>query len=375
MRTLNVESSFEHRAVDPTFENIVGCSPALKSVLAEAEQVAPTDSTVLVLGETGTGKELIARAIHEMSSRRGRPLIKLNCAAIPSDLLESELFGHERGAFTGAITQRIGRFEMADTGTLFLDEIGDIPLALQPKLLRVLQEQEFERLGSGTTHRVNVRLIAATHRNLVNMVSEREFRSDLYYRLNVFPIELPPLRKRVEDIPQLVSHFVEIYARRMHKRIDHLPDETLAAFQAHSWPGNVRELQNMVERAVIMSNDGELPNPLPHACPQSSRAIRLDRDPMPNTEDRFAVDLNQTGALLSQGTLRNYQKVLILQALQASGWVIGGPGGAASQLGLKRTTLIAKMRSFGISRPTPQFKLGEGIFGSNDESQEQSVAD
>jgi formate hydrogenlyase transcriptional activator len=201
MRTLNGDLSFEPRSAELNFEHIVGCSPALRSVLAEAELVAPTDSTVLVLGETGTGKELIARAIHDMSRRRGRPLIKLNCAAIPSDLLESELFGHERGAFTGAIAQRIGRFEMADTGTLFLDEIGDIPLALQPKLLRVLQEQEFERLGSGTTHRVNVRLIAATHRNLMDTVNRLEFRSDLYYRLNVFPIELPPLRKRVEDIP------------------------------------------------------------------------------------------------------------------------------------------------------------------------------
>ena len=252
-----------HGHTERRFEQIIGNSPALESMLVNVERVAPTDSTVLLLGETGTGKELIARAIHKLSSRAGRPFIKLNCAAIPFDLLESELFGHEKGAFTGAIAQKVGRFEMADTGTLFLDEIGDLPLALQPKLLRVLQEQEFERLGSGRTHHINVRLVAATHRNLDMLVLRNEFRIDLFYRLNVFPVSLPPLRERREDIEQLIVHFVEIYSRRMNKEIRHIPRETLDAFRAYSWPGNVRELQNLVERAVILSNDGVFPNPLP----------------------------------------------------------------------------------------------------------------
>src|SRR6202048_5015926 len=244
------------------FEQIIGNSPALESVLEQVEQVAPTDSTVLIQGETGTGKELVARAIHNLSMRCGRPFVKLNCAAIPFDLLESELFGHERGAFTGAIAQKIGRFESADKGTLFLDEVGDIPPALQPKLLRVLQEQEFERLGSGRTHKVDVRLVAATNRNLVKMVVRGQFRSDLYYRLNVFPILLPALRERREDIPALVTHFVTMFSRRMGKQVDRIPPETMAAFQWYSWPGNIRELQNLVERAVILSRDGVLPNPL-----------------------------------------------------------------------------------------------------------------
>jgi len=235
--------------VNDGFEGVVGCSEPLQEALDLVRTVASTDSTVLVLGETGTGKELIARAIHNISRRRGRPFVKLNCAAIPFDLLESELFGHEKGAFTGAIAQKIGRFEMADTGTLFLDEIGDIPLALQPKLLRVLQEQEFERLGSGRTHRINVRLVAATHRDLAEMVAKKEFRSDLYYRLNVFPIVLPPLRERSQDIGLLVAHFVEMFGRRMGKQINHIPKETLDALAAHSWPGNVRELQNLIERS------------------------------------------------------------------------------------------------------------------------------
>src|SRR6201997_1483456 len=252
----------EQNRLEREFEQIIGHSPALKSVLAEVKRVAPTDSTVLVLGETGTGKELIAHAIHNLSARRGRPLMKLNCAAIPFDLLESELFGHEKGAFTGAVTQKLGRFEMADTGTLFLDEIGDIPLALQPKLLRVLQEQEFERLGSGKTHRVSVRLVAATHRDLSEMVAREQFRSDLYYRLNVFPVALPPLRERRRDIPLLVWHFIEVFSRRMGKQINHVPEETLDAFTSYSWPGNVRELQNLIERAVIRSSNRELPNPL-----------------------------------------------------------------------------------------------------------------
>ena len=318
------------KGAERRFEQIIGNSPVLESVLADVERVAPTDSTVLVLGETGTGKELIARAIHNISPRCARPFIKLNCAAIPFDLLESELFGHEKGAFTGAIMQKLGRFEMADTGTLFLDEIGDIPLALQPKLLRVLQEQEFERLGSGRTHRINVRLVAATHRDLSEMIERNEFRSDLYYRLNVFPVVLPPLRERRQDIPQLVSHFVDIFARRMGKRIDHVPEETMEAFTSYSWPGNVRELQNLIERALIRSNNGVLPNPLPVLVKNPATVT-----PVP-------------------GNLTDSTRALILQTLQAAGWIIGGPDGAAVRLGLKRTTLIAKMKKLGISRPTRQ---------------------
>jgi formate hydrogenlyase transcriptional activator len=312
------------------FDRIIGNSPALEFVLSEVELVAPTDSTVLVLGETGTGKELIARAVHNLSGRCGRPFVKLNCAAIPFDLLESELFGHEKGAFTGATAQKIGRFEMADRGTLFLDEIGDIPLGLQPKLLRVLQEQEFERLGSGQTHHIDIRLVAATHRNLTQMVARNEFRSDLYYRLNVFPIVLPPLRERRQDIALLVSHFVKLFARRMGKRIDHVPQEILEAFTSYSWPGNVRELQNLVERAVIRSNNGELPNPLPIS------------------------DLSPLRVTSGQVTLTDSTRGLILHALLEAGWVLGGPRGAATRLGLNRTTLIAKMKKLGISRPAPQ---------------------
>src|SRR6202521_4400924 len=250
------------------FQQVIGNSPALEAVLEQVERVAPTGSTVLIQGETGTGKELIAQAIHNISSRCGRPFIRLNCAAIPFDLLESELFGHEKGAFTGAIAQKVGRFELADKGTLFLDEVGDIPSALQPKLLRVLQEQEVERLGSTRTHQVDVRLVAATNRDLVSMVKQREFRSDLYYRLNVFPILLPPLRERREDIPALVTHFADIFGRRMGKQIEHIPPETMAALCSYTWPGNIRELQNLIERAVILSNDGVLPNPLPAARTQ-----------------------------------------------------------------------------------------------------------
>jgi transcriptional regulator with GAF, ATPase, and Fis domain len=299
-------------------------------VLEQVERVAPTDSTVLIQGETGTGKELIARAIHNISSRCGRSFVKLNCAAIPLDLLESELFGHEKGAFTGAIAQRIGRFELADKGTLFLDEIGDIPLALQPKLLRVLQEQEFERLGSTRTHRGDVRLVAATNRDLTEMVNRGEFRSDLYYRLNVFPIMLPPLRERREDIPVLVTHFVEVFCRRMGKQIKHIAPETMSALTSHWWPGNIRELQNLIERAVILSNLGVLPNPLPTTA----------------TKD----------AIISPAatTLRDSERALILHTLEAVGWVIGGPKGAAAKLGLKRTTLICKMQKLGIFRPSPQ---------------------
>jgi formate hydrogenlyase transcriptional activator len=319
-----------------TFERIIGNSAALESVLEQVEQVAPTDSTVLVEGETGTGKELIAHAIHNASQRCGRAFIKLNCAAIPLDLLESDLFGHEKGAFTGAIAQKIGRFEMADKGTLFLDEVGDIPPALQPKLLRVLQEQEFERLGSGRTHKVDVRLVAATNRDLVQMVARGQFRSDLYYRLNVFPILLPTLRERREDIPVLVTHFVKMFSRRMGKQVDSIPPETMAAFQWYTWPGNIRELQNLVERAVVLSRDGVLPNP-------------LQKKP-----ELVVSSLHRTRAFHSSMTLEDSDRALILEALEQAGWIVGGPRGAAAKLGLKRTTLLAKMRRLGISRPIPQ---------------------
>ena len=351
MRGFETLRSGEQDEKSREFERIVGKSPALEAVLEQVERVAPTDSTVLIQGETGTGKELIAQAIHNVSRRYGRPYVKLNCAAIPFDLLESELFGHERGAFTGAIAQKIGRFEMAHTGTLFLDEIGDIPLPLQPKLLRVLQEQEFERLGSGRTHRVDVRLVAATHQDLAQMVKRNEFRGDLYYRLNVFPIVLPPLRKRREDIALLVSHFVETFSRRMNKRISNIPKETLDAFTSYSWPGNVRELQNLVERAVIQSDNGVLANPLP---PLDSSLIRANEV----TVDSVVLPSVQ------EGTLRDSQRALILKELHGSGWIVGGPRGAAARLGLKRTTLIAKMKKLGISRPGPISNAGQ--FGEDE---------
>jgi formate hydrogenlyase transcriptional activator len=315
---------------DRQFDHIVGSSPALESVLVEVQRVAPTDSTVLIQGETGTGKELIAHAIHNLSPRCGRPFVKLNCAAIPFDLLESELFGHEKGAFTGAVAQKIGRFEMADTGTLFLDEIGDLPLALQPKLLRVLQEQEFERVGSARTHHINFRLITATHRDVAQMVVRNEFRSDLYYRLNVFPVVVPPLRERREDIRQLVLHFAKVFARRMGKQIEQIPEKTMNAFIAYSWPGNVRELQNLIERAVIRSDGGVLPSPLP-----PSQTNLLER-------------------VAPEGTFREHEADLILRTLQAAGGMIGGPQGAAARLGLKRTTLVSKMKRLGIYRPRYQ---------------------
>jgi formate hydrogenlyase transcriptional activator len=310
------------------FERLVGNSPALETVLDAVKRVAPTSSTVLIQGETGTGKELIARAIHNISPRCGRPFVKLNCAAIPLDLLESELFGHEKGAFTGAIAQKLGRFELADEGTLFLDEVGDIPPQLQPKLLRILQEQEFERLGSSRTHMVDVRLVAATHRDLAGMVRNGEFRSDLYFRLNVFPVQLPPLRERCEDIPALVAHFVEILGRRIGRRIDHIPEETMLDLCSYDWPGNIRELQNLIERALILSENGVLPNPLMSAGTQ------------------------HIGVAPSPATLIDSERALILRTLEAAGWVIGGRHGAAARLGLKRTTLIYKMQRHGISRPS-----------------------
>ena len=310
----------------PRFEQIIGSSTALESVLEQVEQVAPTDSTVLIQGETGTGKELIARAIHNLSARCGRPFTKLNCAAIPFDLLESELFGHEKGAFTGAIAQKVGRFELADKGTLFLDEVGDIPAALQPKLLRVLQEQEFERLGGTRTHRVDVRLVAATNRNLVDMVKRNEFRSDLYYRLNVFPIPLPPLRDRREDIPALVAHFVEIYARRMDKQIEHISPETMSTLVSYQWPGNIRELQNFIERSVILTSGNLLHPPL--------------------TSLKSAAAAESTGAI----TLEDAERDHIHKILEQTRWVVSGPNGAAARLGIKRSTLYFRMQKLGISR-------------------------
>jgi transcriptional regulator with GAF, ATPase, and Fis domain len=330
-----VLSNRDQVSYDRRFEQIIGDSPALETVLEQVERVAPTDSTVLIQGETGTGKELIAHAIHNLSSRCGRSFVRLNCAAIPLDLLESELFGHEKGAFTGAIAQKIGRFELADKGTLFLDEVGDIPPSLQPKLLRVLQEQEFERLGSTRTHQVDVRLVAATNRDLTEMVNQGEFRSDLYYRLNVFPLQLPPLRERREDIPALVTHFAEIFGRRMSREIETIPSETMSALSSYHWPGNIRELQNVIERAVILSNEGVLPNPLP-----------------PTGTPGVTVASNATTTPAT--TLRDSERTLIVSTLEKVGWVIGGPKGAAARLGLKRTTLIHKMQKLGISRPALQ---------------------
>jgi len=318
--------SIDHDRDSRRFEQIIGTSHALESVLEQVEQVAPTGSSVLIQGETGTGKELIARAIHNLSSRCGRPFIKLNCAAIPFDLLESELFGHERGAFTGAIAQKIGRFEMADKGTLFLDEVGDIPAGLQPKLLRVLQEQEFERLGSTRTQQVDIRLVAATNRNLAHMVKRGEYRSDLYYRLNVFPIPLPPLRERREDIPALVEHFVEIYARRMDRQIDQIPAETMSALTSYPWPGNIRELQNFIERSVIVSSKGILTPPLASL----------------NT----AAETESTEAV----TLEDVEREHIRKILERTRWVVAGPNGAAARLGIKRSTLYFRMQKLGISR-------------------------
>jgi transcriptional regulator with GAF, ATPase, and Fis domain len=309
------------------FAGIIGASSPLRIVLDQARTVAPTSSTVLIEGETGVGKELVAHAIHNLSPRRSRNFVKLNCAAIPSGLLESELFGHERGAFTGAISRKAGRFELADKGTLFLDEVGDIPLELQTKLLRVLQEQEFERLGSNQTLQVDVRLIAATNCDLIRKVAEKQFRSDLYYRLNVFPICVPPLRQRREDIPRLVRAFADQCARRMNKRIDLIPGEVMEALIQHDWPGNIRELQNFIERAVILSRGTMLLAPVTELKPKPGLATA------------------------SPVTLEQAESSHILHTLRETNWVIGGPKGAAVRLGVKRTTLIAKMRRLRLSRP------------------------
>jgi formate hydrogenlyase transcriptional activator len=299
--------------------NLIGSSPQFRAVLEQIETVAPVDCTVLIEGETGTGKELIARAIHDASPRRNNSFVALNCAAVPAALLESELFGHERGAFTGAMVQRSGRFEAAHRGTIFLDEIGDLPLELQPKLLRVLQEQEFERLGSTRTVRVDVRVVAATNQDLAGMVQERKFRADLYYRLNVFPMVLPPLRERRRDIPALVEHFVQMFAERHNKIIECIPSEFIDGLQSHNWPGNIRELQNLIERAVIMTSGSVLAPLAPEWTPPAR-------------------------------TLADAEKLHITNALRETNWKVGGPDGAAFLLGMKRTTLIDKMRRLGISR-------------------------
>ncbi|MCU1330855.1 MAG: Formate hydrogenlyase transcriptional activator [Bryobacterales bacterium] len=318
-----LESQSDVPGAHNRFQGIVGSSRALRAVFDQVRIVAPTDSTVLIEGETGTGKEVVANAIHENSNRRSRPFIKLNCAAIPLGLLESELFGHEKGAFTGAVMQKLGRFEAANGGTLFLDEVGDIPLELQAKLLRVLQEQEFERLGSTHTRRVDVRVVAATNHNLAARVAEKQFRMDLYYRLNVFPISLPPLRLRPDDVTALVAHFVNKFSARMSKRISKISRDALEAMKQHPWPGNVRELQNVLERAVILTQGDVLQIPaLPSHMP-------IRRDEM---------------------TLAEAEREHILHALEESDWVVGGRTGAAARLGVKRTTLVGKIRKSGLSR-------------------------
>jgi formate hydrogenlyase transcriptional activator len=308
---------------EQNFGEIVGDDPAFRNVLDQLATVAPTDASVLILGETGTGKELIARAIHDLSDRRERTFVKLNCAAIPTGLLESELFGHEKGAFTGAIAQKVGRFELANKGTLFLDEVGDIPLELQPKLLRALQEHEFERLGSNRTIKVDVRLVAATNRDLAQMIAAREFRSDLYYRLSVFPLSLPPLRERTADIPKLVRYFTQKYARRMNKRIESIPTETMETLVAYGWPGNVRELENLIERAVILTRGSSLAIPLAE--------LRVQADTAPPV------------------TLQDAERDHIRRVLEQANGVVGGPNGAAARLGMKRTTLQSKMKKLGIT--------------------------
>ena len=324
-----------HLAGDSDLESgshgIIGNSQPIRAVLEQVHVVAPTDSTVLIQGETGTGKELFAQAIHRLSRRRAAPLVTLNCAAIPAGLLESELFGHERGAFTGAVTQQLGRFQLADRGTLFLDEIGEMPLELQPKLLRVLQEQEFERLGSPRTIRINVRVLAATNQNLLQMVQQRRFRADLYYRLNVFPIDLPPLRTRSEDIPALIEHFVAKFSRELNKRIESIPAEVMEVLRLHDWPGNIRELENFIKRAVILSWGPPLRPPL----------AELQR--LPNG-----------AASTTNRTLAEAQREHILEVLRETKWVLGGSRGAAARLGIPRTTLVYRMQKLGIASERPR---------------------
>jgi formate hydrogenlyase transcriptional activator len=329
LRTLNMSLLDEPVHHETAFEGIVGRSSTLRRVLELVETVATLDSTVLLLGETGTGKELVARAIHSLSHRKDRTFVKLNCAAIPSGLLESEFFGHERGAFTGAITQKMGRLELADQGSLFLDEIGDIPLEIQPKLLRVLQEREFERLGSTRTKKVNVRVVAATHRDLEEMILTRQFRSDLYYRLNVFPISIPPLRERTEDIPLLVQHFVQEAARRMNKTIDTIPSEGMEALIQYRWPGNIRELENVIERAVILS-----PGPVLHVALRDLRSRIQPGNDRPRPQ-----------------TVADVEREHIRATLKDTRWVLSGPRGAATRLGLNRSTLYFRMKKLGIVRP------------------------
>jgi formate hydrogenlyase transcriptional activator len=325
MASLVAPIPFSRREPTPREREFVGASPAIRGALSAVRIVAPTDSAVLIQGETGTGKELIARAVHDQSQRRQEPFVTLNCAAIPSGLIESELFGHERGAFTGALNSAIGRFQLAHRGTLFLDEIGDMPLELQPKLLRVLQEQEFERLGSAHTIRVDVRIVAATNQNLMKMVEERKFRADLFYRLHVFPIPLPPLRERLDDIPALVRHFVRQFSERMNKEIDVIPEQAMEALLRHPWPGNIRELQNFIERAVILSNGRVLCAPLGDLNVQAQAPIRP-----------------------AGQTLADAERSHILEVLREVDWVVGGRRGAAVRLGLPRTTLLHRMHKLGI---------------------------
>jgi formate hydrogenlyase transcriptional activator len=327
MATLATTMPSHRREPSRSEQELIGSSLGMRRALNAVRMVAPTDSAVLIQGETGTGKELIARAVHDQSARRHEPFVTLNCAAIPSGLLESELFGHERGAYTGALNSAVGRFQLAHQGTLFLDEIGDMPLELQPKLLRVLQEQEFERLGSTRTIRVDVRIVAATNRDLSKMVEERRFRADLFYRLHVFPIALPPLRERLDDIPHLVRHFVHKFADRMNKQIDVIPDHVMEALQQHSWPGNIRELQNFVERAVILSSGPVLSAPL---------------------GDLRVPGGAQTQTPAAARTLADAERSHILEVLRKVDWVVGGRRGAAVLLGLPRTTLLHRMHKLGI---------------------------
>jgi formate hydrogenlyase transcriptional activator len=341
---------------------IVGNSDALRRALDMVRVVAPTGATVLINGETGTGKELIAEAIHKCSGRSDRPFVKVNCAAIPAGLLESELFGHERGAYTGAVARSIGRFERANTGTLFLDEIGDLPLELQPKLLRVIQEKQFERLGSAATIHSDVRLICATHRNLVEMVDERQFRADLFYRLSVFPIELPALRGRPEDIRLLVHHFAMYYADRIQKPITAISEEFMTALVRYCWPGNVRELQNLIERSVILSTGAVLTGSLPEVTGESTTCICGYRSPIHKGRSgpkRGSPAMVSTWKPFVTGTLEEAERSHILKTLEQTKGVVGGPKGAAAQLGLERTTLISKMKRLGINRGQSQVLRGE----------------